>query len=357
MRATSLHGWNTKVEGAAEARVSLTDREARDLGNCNAVPDLSKLLAMTSATQRCPRTKMVLPLRVWLDGQEGESSVWHWAHTLDISHIGCRLGGLREQLTPGETIALQRGQAKANFRVVWSAQVGERESQAGIEAFDYGHDIWGVELPPSQFASKPAAESEPAVAQVKLKPAQASLRTQSRNSVPLRKRWAFSLGALFVLIFGLWFIYQASYRGGSLEILAQVPSAPSDEDLAPRRIKARPVENLLAKALDPSVPVVQVAEAPVGHVAYPVAPEDGTKGKVRLQIVVAENGFVKKIHALSGDRTLAEAAARAVRLWHYTPFTPKDEIADRETTVTVDFVGTDAVSLEFPNPNAQVHTN
>jgi TonB family protein len=335
----------------------LAAREARDLGNCNVLPDLSKLLAMTSATQRCPRTKMVLPLRVWLDSQEGESSVWRWAHTLDISHIGCRLGGLREQLTPGKTIALQRGQAKANFRVVWSAQVGENESQAGIEAFDYGHDIWGVELPASQFTSKPAAALDPVVAQVKLHPVRTTLRTQSRNSVPLRKRWAFSLGGLFVLIFGLWLIYQASYRWGNLEILAQVPGTPSDQDLAPRRIKARPVENVLAKALDPSEPVVQVAEAPVGHVAYPVAPEDGIRGKVCLQIVVAENGVVKKIHALSGDHTLAEAAARAVRLWHYTPFTPKDEVADRETTVTVDFVGTDAVSLEFPNPNAQVRTN
>jgi TonB family protein len=328
-----------------------------DLRNCNAVLDFSKLLAMTFATQRCPRTKMVLPLRVWLDSQEGESSVWRWAHTLDISHIGCRLGGLREQLTPGETIALQRGQAKANFRVVWSAQVGENESQAGIEAFDYGQDIWGVELPPSQFTPKPATVPEPAVAQVKLKPARTSSRTQLRNSVSLRRRWAFALGGLLALILGLGLIYEASYRGGNLEILAQVPSTPSDEDLAPRRIKARPVENLLAKALDPSEPVVQVAEAPVGHVAYPVAPEDGIKGKVRLQIVVAENGMVKKIHALSGDRSLAEAAARAVRLWHYNPFTPKDEVADRETTVTVDFVGTDAVSLEFPNPNAQVHTN
>jgi TonB family protein len=300
---------------------------------------------------------MVLPLRIWLDGQEGESSVWRWAHTLDISHIGCRLGGLREQLTPGETISLQRGQAKANFRVVWSAQVGENESQAGIEAFDYGQDIWGVELPPSQFTAKSVTVSEPAVAQEKPQPTRTSSRTQSQNSLPLRKRWALSLGSLFVLIFGLWFIYKASFRRGNLEILAQVPSTPSDRDLAPRRIKARPPENLLAKALDPSEPVVRVAEAPVGHVAYPVAPEDGIKGKVRLQIVVAQSGVVKQIHALSGDHTLAEAAARAVRLWHYTPFTPKDEVADRETTVTVDFVGTDAVSLEFPNPNAQIHSN
>lgn len=304
---------------------------------------------MTSVTQRCPRTKMVLPLRIWLDGKDGESSIWRWAHTIDISHIGCRLGGLREQLTPGQTIALQRGQAKANFRVVWSAQVGEHENQAGIEAFDHDHTIWGVELPPSQFA----ANTAPAPAPVKPD----AVRTRPPKLGPVRKRWAFSLGGLFAALFAAWLGYQASYRLGRLEILAQVPAAPSAKDLAPRKIKARPSESLLARAIDSSLPLVPVAEAPVGHVAYPVAPDDGIKGEVRLQIVVAANGMVKKIHALSGDRALAEAAARAVHVWRYSPFTPKDEIADRETTVTVNFVGGDAVSLEFPNSNSQLHTN
>ena len=302
---------------------------------------------MTPLKQRCPRTKMVLPLRVWLDGNEGESPVWRWAHTIDISHIGCRLGGLREQLMPGQTIALQRGQAKANFRVVWSTQVGEHENQAGIEAFDHDHTIWGVELPPSQFTAKNAtgpAKPEPGPG-------------QPRSVTPPRKRWVFSLGGLFALMLGLWLVYEASYRYGRLEILAQVPAAPSEKDLAPPKLKARPEQTLLARTIDASMPLLQVAEAPVGHIIYPTAPEAATKGKVQLQIVVAANGMVKKIHALSGDHALAEAAARAVHAWRYSPFTPRDEIADRETTVTVNFVGGDAVSLEFPNSNSQLHTN
>jgi TonB family protein len=290
---------------------------------------------------------MVLPLRVWLEGKDGESSVWRWAHTIDISHIGCRLGGLRERLAPGQSIALQRGQDKANFRVVWSAQLDEHESQAGIEAFDYDHNIWGVELPPSRFAPQtPSASSKP----------ERSAFAVSK-SLTLPKRWVFSLGALFALTFGVWLAYEFFDPAGHLEILAQVPLAPSEKEIAPRRIKVRQVESLLSKALDPSVPLLQVDETPVGHIVYPDAPEDGIKGKVRLQIVVATNGMVKKIHALSGDHALAETAARAVRLWRYSPFTPKDEIADRETSVTVDFVGGDAVSLEFPSANAQLHVN
>jgi hypothetical protein len=76
-----------------------------------------------------------------------------------------------------------------------------------------------------------------------------------------------------------------------------------------------------------------------------------------LQIVIAANGLVKQIHVLSGKQPLAEAAAHAVRLWHYSSFPGQDPSTERETTVTVSFLGTDAVSLEFPSPNAQVRAN
>jgi len=70
---------------------------------------------MPEGIQRYPRTKMVLPLRVWLDEPTREILPPQWAHTIDISQIGCRLGGLRTELCPGQTIALQRGQQKFLF--------------------------------------------------------------------------------------------------------------------------------------------------------------------------------------------------------------------------------------------------
>jgi hypothetical protein len=108
---------------------------------------------MPEGTQRYSRTKMVLPLRVWLDERGGEALSTQLVHTIDISQIGCRLGGLRTKLSPGQTIALQRGQQKVAFRVIWSKHLAANENQAGMEALDYGRNIWAMELP-----SHPVAE-------------------------------------------------------------------------------------------------------------------------------------------------------------------------------------------------------
>jgi hypothetical protein len=106
---------------------------------------------------------MVLPLRLWLDEGTGETLCMQWIHTIDVSQIGCRLGGLRTCLSPGQTIALQRGQQKASFRVIWSKHLEAEEHQAGIEALDYGRSIWAKELPRSPIVEdsiEPSWDSE-----------------------------------------------------------------------------------------------------------------------------------------------------------------------------------------------------
>src|SRR5271166_1706280 len=175
---------------------------------------------MPEGSQRCSRTKMVLPLRVWLNA-EGETLRTHLAHTIDISHIGCRLGGLRMELSPGQTIALQRGQDKASFRVIWSKRLAANENQAGIEALDYGRNIWAVELPPSPYAPK----------------ASASARGALSKFIPLaahsRVRWGLSLG---LLLLGLTLVMsryrETLYDSGRLTIQPPAPAPPSAEDLA-----------------------------------------------------------------------------------------------------------------------------
>ena len=87
-----------------------------------------------------------------MDEETGETLSMQWIHTIDISQIGCRLGGLRTSLSPGQTIALQRGQQKASFRVIWSRHLEAEEYQAGIEAIDYGKNIWARELPLAPIA-------------------------------------------------------------------------------------------------------------------------------------------------------------------------------------------------------------
>jgi len=101
---------------------------------------------MPEGTQRYSRTKMALPLCVCLDERAGETLSTQWVHTIDISQIGCRLGGLRTKLSPGQSITLQRGQQRNAFRVIWSKHLAANEHHAGMEALDYGRSIWAVEL-------------------------------------------------------------------------------------------------------------------------------------------------------------------------------------------------------------------
>ncbi|MGB9492907.1 MAG: hypothetical protein WCA92_20775, partial [Terriglobales bacterium] len=100
------------------------------------------MFSMYEDIQRYARTKMVLPLRVWLDDRATEASPALWAHTIDTSDNGCRIGGLRSELAPGQIVTLQRGKHKAAFRVIWSKQLEPHENQAGVEAVDNGIPIW-----------------------------------------------------------------------------------------------------------------------------------------------------------------------------------------------------------------------
>ena len=308
---------------------------------------------MLEGSQRCSRTKMVLPLRVWVNGEAGETLPTQLAHTLDISHIGCRLGGLRTELSPGQTIALQRGQHKANFRVIWSKHLGPDENQAGIEALEHGKNIWAVELPPSPFIPTP---STPGVAQVSTSTRRAPLKLIPFATHSYMRGLSFGL-LLLGLALGSYGYYQIFYESGRVAIHAPVPAPPSAEDLARLTPKPHPMPALLRTTLASSASRVQVAETPIGHVVYPVAPDNSIRGKVRLQIILAANGAVKQIRALSGKQALAEAAAQAVRFWRYSSFPAVERFTERETTVTVSFVGADAVSLEFPSSNTQIHAN
>lgn len=321
---------------------SIEEKNHDNFSNWLWLSDFSKLYPMPEGTQRCCRTRMVLPLRVSLSRPGSETLVTQLAHTIDISHIGCRLGGLRTELSPGQTIALQRGQKKALFRVIWSKQLAANENQAGIEALEYGSDIWAVELPPSPFAPKATRGASPKF-----------ISSDARSSL----RWVLSLG-LLSLGLGLGFSrYRETFAESGSPAIRTAPAAPSAEVLARLTPAPHLAQASFTRALESPTSRLQVAEMPIGHFAYPVAPDDSVRGKVRLQIIIAANGAVKKIRALSGKQPLAEAAAQAVRLWRYSSFSGVERFVERETSVTVSFVGADAVSLEFPSSDTQIHAN
>jgi hypothetical protein len=93
------------------------------------------------------RRKMVLPVTV-VRSKDDEKQV---AHTLDVTEVSARLGGLRIQLEPGEIIEIQRGGVKAKFQVHWMGTPGtELEGHAGIQGLDPGKSIWSTHLPADQ---------------------------------------------------------------------------------------------------------------------------------------------------------------------------------------------------------------
>jgi len=90
------------------------------------------------------RRKLVLPVTVI----RGDGEQKQLAHTLDVTEISARLGGLNMQLEPGEIIEIQRGARKAKFHVYWMGSPGtEREGQAGVRGIDAGKSIWSIHLP------------------------------------------------------------------------------------------------------------------------------------------------------------------------------------------------------------------
>jgi hypothetical protein len=327
---------------------------------------------MPVGTQRYERTKMVLPLRVWLDEHPGEVAALQLAHTIDISPIGGRLGGLRTELSPGQTIMLQRGGNRAPFRVIWSKHLATHEHQAGIEALESDRDIWGVELPQSLSTRNSAGHSAMSgnfTSTLAVQPFVSAPRTSPRVPhasrsltpavIPRRALWGLSL-ALFLLSGLLTLsLYQDIFDGSAqVAIRIPVPGPPTAEDLARLTPTPQQVRPIVVQSIS-LVPRVQVAEAPIGRIVYPVSPDDDLGGRVHLQVIIAANGFVKQVHVLSGRSVLAQAAERAVCLWHYGPFLSDGVPAERETSVVVSFRGTDAVSLQFPSSNssAQVRAN
>jgi hypothetical protein len=90
------------------------------------------------------RRKVVLPVTIIRrNGEERQL-----AHTLDVTEISARLGGLGVMLEPGEVIEVQRGAVKAKFQVHWmGAPAGTLAGQAGIRGVDPNKSIWGIQLP------------------------------------------------------------------------------------------------------------------------------------------------------------------------------------------------------------------
>jgi TonB family protein len=312
---------------------------------------------MPPGKQRHQRTKMVLPLRVWADEPNAGGTTPQLAHTVDISPGGGRLGGLRILVQPGETILIQRGQQKTQFRVVWAREMGPGEIQAGVESLDLDKKVWGVELP-----EQPNAPGDPvaASAQPSSKTALNSPFTRLRSAASLdaQIRWSVVVGTLLIALASVVYIQRQSAQQNEAAVITGVsPSAqvePPETSISGRPREIERVFTFLQDEESGSAPIsrLRVAEAPQGHPFSPVSPDSSISGRVDLKIVVATDGRVKQVEVLNGKQILAEAAVRAVRFWRYAPHEVNGRPAEAETSAVIQFRAGDAVSIHFPSDTA-----
>jgi hypothetical protein len=316
---------------------------------------------MLRGVQRYKRTKMVLPLRVWPDDENGQNAEPQLAHTVDISPIGGRLGGLRNPLQAGQTIMLQRGQNRSQFRVVWTKQLGPGEIQAGIESVAFEEKVWGLELPdapPSPASSLTqrnfAIPTPLSLADTYQEPLQPrSIRPQVAQPTDPRIRWITIAASLLLAVSSLVFvghwILKNSERAETIPLPASAPAVVVPVVSSSPRPYGNVKIIFSREEAGSGSNRLQVAEAPQGHVIYPDGPDANLVGTVGMKAVIATDGRVKEIHILRGNRILAEAAIQAVRFWRYTHHELNGEAVEAETSVNISFHGQDAVSISFPS--------
>ena len=92
----------------------------------------------TKAGRREPRFPLQMPILVFGYDRLGRAFM-EQAQTLDISLAGARLTGLSSEVTPGFILAVQQGDRRARFQVLWVGQAhSELEGHIGLRCVEVG---------------------------------------------------------------------------------------------------------------------------------------------------------------------------------------------------------------------------
>jgi protein TonB len=108
--------------------------------------------------------------------------------------------------------------------------------------------------------------------------------------------------------------------GGLISSTAPPPKVAAPQKL---RISSGVAEGNLVNKVEPQYPQM----AKVAHV----------QGDVVLQALIAKNGSIENLRAVSGHPILIQAAMEAVKQWRYKPYLLNGEPVEVETTITVKF--------------------
>jgi TonB family protein len=122
------------------------------------------------------------------------------------------------------------------------------------------------------------------------------------------------------------------------------PGAPAGSNPPP------PQTSELATAQEPttspSADLKRLQQAPASGIVFPSYPplawRNGQRGAVVLRAEVAPAGSISKVEVVSGDPTLAKAAARALTRWRYPAQTTPAEVV-----VRFNFINPEAISVSF----------
>jgi len=114
---------------------------------------------------------------------------------------------------------------------------------------------------------------------------------------------------------------------------------------------AAPAASPQGSASSPGVPsaggsqVVLSAEQADTYVVHRVEPRypdlarrQHIQGPVLFEVWVGKNGGIQKLHVLSGNPELVDAAANAIRSWRFRPYAPNGKPVEFTTRLTVNFV-------------------
>jgi protein TonB len=89
------------------------------------------------------------------------------------------------------------------------------------------------------------------------------------------------------------------------------------------------------------VPISKLSEAQLVNRVEPVYPRiavvTGVQGQVKLHAIIARDGKIISLNAISGHPLLVRAAMDAVSQWRYRPYYLNGEAVEVETFITVNF--------------------
>ncbi|MGZ4828805.1 MAG: energy transducer TonB [Candidatus Angelobacter sp.] len=91
----------------------------------------------------------------------------------------------------------------------------------------------------------------------------------------------------------------------------------------PKRIISRLTEAQLVNRVEPVYPRIAVLT--------------GVQGQVKLHAIIARDGSIQSLNAISGHPLLVRAALEAVEQWRYRPYVLNGEAVEVETFITVNF--------------------